>query len=75
MFAEAYMGRKRILPMLSLHAQRLSPLAARPIARLGVTAASHAIALQERIVEIHYTHFALRLNINNNSAVWPSWRT
>lgn len=33
----------------------------------GVTAASQAIGLQERIVEIHYTHLALRLNINNNS--------
>ena len=32
-----------------------------------VTAASQTIGLQERIVEIHYTHPALRLNINNNS--------
>ena len=35
--------------------------------QLAAFLSGYAIGLQERIVEIHYTHPALRLNINNNS--------
>jgi hypothetical protein len=41
---------------------------------LGLAVALRVVALQERIVEIHYTHPALGLNINNNSIVWLSTR-
>jgi hypothetical protein len=64
------------------HLRRADPLAQlkhlnaklAPTPTTGVTAASHAIGLQERIVEIHYTHPALGLNIKHNSIVWLSTR-
>lgn len=40
---------------------------------LGLDVARQVVGLQERIVEIHYTHHALRLNINNNSVAWLSY--